>query len=87
MYEIIFSKKAERFIDSLNNKERIRLITAIERLRIRPEAHLTKLIGINAYKFRVGDYRLIIDINKKRLQILVIKVGHRKNIYKNKYYF
>lgn len=82
MYEILFSKKAEKFLDKIDNKNRERIILALERLRIRPEAHITKLVGINAYKFRIGEYRLILDLIRKELVILVIKIGHRKDIYK-----
>lgn len=82
MYEIIISKKVERFLDKLNSKERERIIFALEKLRIRPEAYLKRLVGETSYKFRVGNYRLIIDLNKNYLQVLVVKIGHRKNRYK-----
>ena len=82
MYEIIISKRVEKFLDKLNDKERERIILALERLRIRPESYLTRLVGEKSYKFRVGDYRLIIDLEKNQLAVLVVKIGHRKNIYK-----
>ncbi|MBU0471573.1 MAG: type II toxin-antitoxin system RelE/ParE family toxin [Nanoarchaeota archaeon] len=82
MYEIILSKDVEKFLDKLNSTERERIIHALEKLRIRPEAHLVRLVGEKVYKFRVGNYRLIVDLNKNELYILVIKIGHRKNIYK-----
>lgn len=58
-----------------------RIISALERIRIRPETYITKLVGDPGYKLRVGDYRVIMDIDKDNLLILVIKVGHRRNIY------
>ena len=57
-------------------------VLILERIRIRPEVYVTKLVGDPAFKLRVGDYRVIIDIDQGRLLILVIKVGHRKEIYK-----
>jgi mRNA interferase RelE/StbE len=83
MYGIIFSEKAERFLDKLNNSERERIIRALERTRIRPEAFLEKLAGEEGYKFRIGNYRLFLDLNKNDLLILVIKIGYRKNVYKH----
>ncbi|MEX2017273.1 MAG: type II toxin-antitoxin system RelE/ParE family toxin [Candidatus Pacearchaeota archaeon] len=83
MYHIIFSKKAETFLDKLNNSERERIIRALERIRIRPEHFLEKRVGEEGYKFRVGDYRLFIDLNKNDLLILVVKIGYRKNVYKH----
>ncbi len=82
MYEIIIAKSAEKFIDKLNSKDRERIILALEKLRFRPEAYLKRLVGEKSYKFRVGNYRLIVDLDKNQLSVLIIKIGHRKNIYK-----
>lgn len=57
-----------------------RIISSLERIRIRPEAFITKLVVDPGYKLRIGDYRVIMDIDKNNLIILVIKVGHRKKI-------
>ncbi len=82
MYEIIFSQKAKKQLFKLEKNTQERIIVALERIRIRPEDFITKLIGDPGYKLRVGDYRLIMDIDNNNLLILVIKVGHRKDIYK-----
>jgi len=42
---------------------------------------VTKLVGDPGYKLRVGDYRVIMDIDNKIIRILILKVGHRRNIY------
>jgi mRNA interferase RelE/StbE len=81
VYEIIFSQKAKKQLFKLEKVIQERIISALERIRIRPEAYITKLIGDPGYKLRVGDYRVIMDIDKDNLLILVIKVGHRRNIY------
>jgi mRNA interferase RelE/StbE len=81
LYEIIFSIKAKKQLLKLERNIQERIISALERIRIRPETFITKLVGDESYKFRVGDYRVIMDIDKNSLIILVIKVGHRKNIY------
>lgn len=44
---------------------------------IRPESYVSKLVGDPGYKLRVGDYRIIIDIDNNNLLILVIKIAHR----------
>ena len=81
MYEIIFSQKAKKQLLKLEKVIQERIISALERIRIRPEVYITKLVGDPGYKLRVGDYRVIMDIDKDNLLILVIKVGHRRNIY------
>jgi len=82
MYEVIFSEKAESQLRKLERSIQERIIMALERIRIRPEAYVSKLVGDPGYKLRVGDYRVIMDVDQNKLVILVIKVGHRKNIYK-----
>lgn len=82
MYELIYSPSALRQLDKLERKIRERIIIALERLRIRPEScDIKKLIGMSGYRFRVGDYRVIFDMEKDKLIILILQIGHRKNIY------
>ena len=80
-YEIIFSDKALRQLKKLKKNIQERIIAVLERIRVRPETYVTKLVGDPGYKLRVGDHRIIMDIDNKILRILVLKVGHRKNIY------
>ena len=80
-YEVIFSDKALRQLKKLEKQIQERIIAVLERIRVRPETYVTKLVGDPGYKLRVGDYRIIMDIDNKILKILSLKVGHRKNIY------
>lgn len=82
LYEIIFSQKAKKQLFKLEKVIQERIIAALERIRIRPEAYVIKLVGDPGYKIRVGDYRVIMDIDRIKLLVLVIKIGHRRNIYK-----
>jgi len=81
LYEIVFSQKAKKQLFKLERLIQERIISALERIKIRPESYITKLVGDPGYKLRIGDYRIIMDIDKNKLLILVIKIGHRKNIY------
>jgi len=82
MYEIIFSKKAKIQLIKLDKIIQKRIISVLERARIRPQDYFERLVGEKAYKLRAGDYRIIADIINEKLLILVIEIGHRKNIYK-----
>jgi mRNA interferase RelE/StbE len=82
LYEIIFSQKAKKQLFKLEKNTQKRIIGSLERIRIRPESYITKLVGDPGYKLRVGDYRIIMDIDNSNLLILVIKIGHRREIYK-----
>ena len=82
MYELIYSPSASKELEKLDTSTQERIITALERLRIRPEScDIRRLVGMLGYRFRVGDHRVIFDIEQKKLHILVLKIRHRKNVY------
>ena len=81
MYEIIFSDFALKQLEKLEKTVQKRILSSLEKIRIRPESFVKKLVGEPGFRLRVGDYRVIMDIRKDKLLILIIKVGHRKNIY------
>ena len=80
-YEIIFSDAALKQLKKLEKNTQERIISTLERIRIRPQSYVTKLVGDSVYRLRVGDYRVILDIDEGVFVVLVIKVGHRKKIY------
>ena len=81
-YKIVFSDKAFKQLKKLENDIQERIIKVLERIRIRPESFVTKIVGDPGYRLRVGEYRVIVDIDNDKLLILVIKIGHRSKIYK-----
>lgn len=81
MFEIAFTPTSKKQLEKLEKSVQKRIIATLERLRFNPEKYVKRLVGIDAYRLRVGDYRVIMDINKNKLIVLVLKVGHRKNIY------
>jgi len=82
MYTLIYAEEFFKQIKKLNKDTQKRIISVLERIRIRPYPHLKKLVGSPYFRLRVGDYRVILDIKKNKLIIYVLEVGHRKNIYK-----
>ena len=81
MYEIIFSDKFEKEFERLAPDFQKRIIKVLERVRIRPFSYFKKLAGKDSYRLKVGQYRIIADIDNNKLMILLLKLGHRKNIY------
>ena len=77
--EIVWRRKA---LENLDKPIQKRILTALERLRIRPEScDIKRLAGMPGYRFRVGDHRVIFDMEQDKLHILILKIGHRKNVY------
>ena len=83
-YLIEFAPKAKRQLKYLPREIQERLTPRIEALAKdpRPEG-IKKLEGEpNLYRLRVGDYRIIYQIRDKELLILVVKIGHRREVYR-----
>ena len=82
-YKIEFTRRAVRDLESLPASERQRVGRRIDALSANPRPHgIRKLHGAEEmYRIRVGDYRVIFSITDRKLLILVIRVGNRKDIY------
>ena len=83
MYKIAFSDKAKNQLKKLPRDIKIRFGSVIERIRIRPFYFVKKKQGTLYFILRIGNYRAILDIRTDDLEIYVLEIDHRKNIYKN----
>ncbi len=81
-FKIIWSDSAVSKLKKLDRSVAKRIFNAVSRLQENPLRAVGKIVNSPYYKLRVGDYRVIVDIDKGRLRILVLIIGHRKNIYK-----
>ena len=82
-YKIYFRKSAAKELEKLPKAALRKIIKIVERLSDEPRpAGCEKLSGHELYRVRHGDYRIVYSIQDNELTIWVIKVGHRKDIYK-----
>jgi len=81
MYSVELSKKAEEQFLKLSDEIGSRIIKVLERIKIRPYSFVKRLIGTPYFRLRIGDYKAILDVQNDKLIILVLEIGHRKNIY------
>jgi mRNA interferase RelE/StbE len=51
-------------------------------LRNTPRGQSEKLVGENAYRERVGDYRIVFRVDDKRAEVLVTRIRHRRDVYR-----
>ena len=81
-FKIIWSNRAISKLNKLPKTIRIAVYKSVDKLKENPyRKEVKRLRGLPYYRLRVGDYKVIFDINKKIFRILVITVGPRKNIY------
>lgn len=82
-YSVSILRSAEKSLASLSPVIQDRIIAAIRRLAVNPRPPgVKKLTGREAWRIRVGDYRVIYEIGDGDLAILVVVVGHRREIYR-----
>lgn len=83
-YKIEISSTAEKSLKKIPKKDLAKIIESIQILSINPFPEgCRKLAGEErAYRIRQGDYRIIYEVEDKKLIILVLKIGHRRDIYR-----
>ena len=81
-YQVILPKSVRKELDRLPEEIVNRILARLAGLEINPRpADVKKLKGRDAWRIRVGDYRVIYEIHDRVLQIIVITVGHRREVY------
>ena len=85
MYSVTVSKSAKKTLSKLPNEVIKKILDALDDLveEPRPMGYI-QLKGRSGYRIRVGNYRVIYDVNDDELLILVMEIGNRKEIYKKK---
>ena len=83
-YKVFISTSAEKALSALPQRDIVRIISLIRSLGVNPRPQgCRKLSGRDdTYRVRLGVYRIIYDIHDDELTVLVLKVGHRKDVYR-----
>jgi len=81
-YEVIWSPNAMNELKKLEPDLARRIVKKVSELELAPYHFVEKMADVNCWKVRVGEYRALLDIDEGKKQICVLKVGHRKNVYK-----
>jgi mRNA interferase RelE/StbE len=83
-YRIEFKRSAAKALKKIPKSDQRRIRDRIDDLSGNlPNPDTTKMKGDNPFhRIRVGDYRIIYEIHEDILSILVLKIGHRKEVYR-----
>ncbi len=82
-YRLFFKKSVEKDISSIPKKDLRKILGRIRALPEDPRpAGCEKLSGQERYRLRQGRYRIVYSIQDDALTVWVVKVGHRKDIYR-----
>ena len=82
-FTVRIEKTPRKFLKTLQISEKKRIDAALTLLADNPiPPKAKKLSGRDGYRIRVGDYRIIYEIQKNLLVVLVIDIGHRRELYR-----
>lgn len=82
-YAIEFTKSAQKELGKLPRATSIRIARAIDALSVAPrKGSVRPMVGSKSWQLRVGDYRIIYDISDGTLTVLIIRIRHRREVYR-----
>lgn len=82
-YSIVVKAPAAKELDAVPRKELQRIIKKVGALATNPRTNGSeKLSGAERYRLRQGDYRIIYAIDDSVRQVIVVKIGHRRDVYR-----
>lgn len=82
IYNIFLTDSAKKQLAKLDRQTAKRITKKLHEVSIDPFLYVSRLVGQDLYKFRVGDYRILMTIQQDKLIIIVVEVSHRRNVYK-----
>lgn len=84
MFKVIYAKSVEKDLKKVSTSSLPKIKQGIEELQRFPNIsqirHLTNH-PLADYRLRVGNYRILFDVNWEKQEIYILKIGHRKNVY------
>ncbi|MCL5427600.1 MAG: type II toxin-antitoxin system RelE/ParE family toxin [Candidatus Marsarchaeota archaeon] len=81
-YALEYSEESVAQLERTDRAQARRIIRKLESILSDPLHSFERLSGRPEYKLRVGDYRIIANIDEQKRKVFVRSLGHRKNVYK-----
>ena len=84
-YTVLFKRSADKALQKLPEKVQRRIVLAASELAVEPRpVGCVNLEGEdNLWRIRVGDYRIVYTIEDQKLMVLVVRIAHRKDVYRD----
>ena len=85
MWSITYTSEALKSLSRMDRSQARRLrskILALAQNPLAPNNNVKKLVGVEGHRLRVGEWRVIYTLERKALMVIVIRVGHRSEVYR-----
>ena len=84
-YKIFIKPSAKKELESLPQSDLSKIVEKIKNLSSDPRPYgAEKLSGEDKYRIRQGNYRIVYSIEDDKLIVIVVKIGHRRDVYKKR---
>jgi len=84
-YKLAFKKSVSKDLRAIPDKDVARLLESFDALADEPRGHhAEKLTAQNRYRIRQGAHRILYEVDDDRRRVTVVKVGHRREVYRKK---
>ena len=80
-FAVLLHPKAEKEVEKIEHQTRTRITERLKELKNNPEAIGKVLKHSDFWSLRVGDYRVIYEIDRAKKQVIILFVGHKKKVY------
>jgi mRNA interferase RelE/StbE len=81
-YTVVLTDSARRDLERLDRSVARRIVARLEDLQEDPLRKLGRLVNSPLYRLRVGDWRVIVEVDEREVRVLEIKAAHRRSIYR-----
>ncbi len=82
-YAVNIKQSAVKALEKINRGDRLRIVDAIEQLKSNPTAgSVLKGEFTGLRRIRLGNYRVVYEVQERQLVVLVIRIGHRREVYR-----
>jgi mRNA interferase RelE/StbE len=81
VFAVVLHPKAAKELGKIEESMRLRIVERLRELRNRPERVGKRLKYSDFWSLRVGDYRVIYEVDRGKSQVVVLFIGHRKKVY------
>ncbi len=84
MYELIYADSVKQDIKKIDKQYHKKIKAEIEKLRNFPDVSQIKRLRSHPladFRLRIGNFRVLFDVDEKKKNIYILKIGHRKEVY------
>lgn len=81
-WSVLWSDKSKKQLNKIDKKIAKRIVDGVEEIKEDPFAAVNKLTDSKFFRLRIGDYRVILDLQQGKVIIFVVETDNRKRIYK-----